>query len=216
MPSVEQLGMLEAGDFNDPVSYRFEMRAPFGLIAAELTVDIKILINDASYYGTIGESLWSASIATAISTAVSLDLVWFVRWRASPLALPHVPSFARRGRQSGSPIGKAHCPLVVMHTGHSDNYAARRITLPSTPAVWQADGMLTSRGWDSLMAWAQGLRMGLAADDLGGDLQHLIAYPGVVEPTIDNLNGVGFRRVTHLKVLQFTDKAPNFDGGIWP
>jgi hypothetical protein len=76
--------------------------------------------------------------------------------------------------------------------------------------------MLTSRGWDSLMVWAQGVKMGLAGDELGGDLQHLISYRGLIDPSPSNLSGVLFRRVTHLKVLQYTDKAPDWQGGIWP
>lgn len=216
MSSLEALAMLPADTFNDPVSYHYEMRCPWGLMALDLTVDIKILINDVSYYAAIGEHLWRSAIATAITTGVSLDTFFYVRWLAAPLAMPAVPSLSTRGRIHATGAGRGHCPIVLMHSGHADNYAARRITLPATPIAWQEDGILTPRGWDELMAWAQGVRMGLAADDIGGDLQHLIAYPHVVEPTIENLNGVGFRRVTHLKVLQFTDKAPDLPSGLWP
>jgi hypothetical protein len=59
--------------------------------------------------------------------------------------------------------------------------------------------------------------MGLAADEIGGDLQHIIAYPGIVQPTIENLGGVLFRKVTHLKVMQYPDKAPDgLPSGLWP
>lgn len=216
MPSPHDLGMMEVADLNDPVSFRYEMLTSFGLVAAELSVDVKININDNSYYPKIGLSLWSASIATAISRDVRLDLMWWVRWRSGSLALPVAPPMLSRGRQTGTPAGKAHTATVMMHTGHSDNLAARRLYLPSTPLTWQSGGMLTDRGWDSLMTWAQGVKMGLAGDELGGDLQHLIAYPHVADVTIENLTGVGFRRVTHLKVLQYTDKCPDFDGGLWP
>lgn len=216
MPSLQPMSMMGLDELHDPVSFRYEMRTSFGLMNQDLSVDVKIDINDPSYYGKIGESLWNAAIATAISRDVSLDLLWWVRWRSGPLAWPHAPSFFSRGRQGGTPAGKAHSAIVMMHTGHGDEAAVRRITLPSTPLSWQADGMLTDRGWDSLMAWAQGVKMGLAGDELGGDLQHIIAYPHIIPATIENLSGTLFRRVTHLKVLQYTDKAPDFNGGLWP
>lgn len=101
-----------------------------------------------------------------------------------------------------------------MCTGHPDNYGARRLDLPNTPRSWQSGGMLTNSGWDGLMQFAHGFKMGMAGTEIGGDLQHLIAYPGIVEPTIDNLSGTWLRKVTHLKVLQYTDKAPEWDGGV--
>jgi hypothetical protein len=208
--------MKQISDFNDPCSFRYEMRTSFGLVAQDLSVDIKIFITDPSYYSAICLQLWRSTIATAISRDVRLDMAWLVRWNQSPLAFPVAPMLLDRGRQSGTPAGKAHTATVIMHTGHSDNLAARRLYLPSTPLRWQTDTMLNGAGWDSLLTWAQGVRMGLAADDLGGDLQHLIAYPRIIEPTLENLAGVGFRTVSHLKVLQYTDKCPDFDGGLWP
>jgi hypothetical protein len=74
--------------------------------------------------------------------------------------------------------------------------------------------MLNDAGWDALMECAFGLKMGLAGNDIGGDMQHLIAYPAILPPSVDNLSGTCLRRVTHLKVLQYTDKAPDWDGGV--
>lgn len=216
MPTPSALAMIDPADLFDPVSYRYEMLTPWGRFALDLSVDIKILLTESSYVAAIGRQLWYSTIATAISAAVQLDLMWYVRWHAGPLAFPSSSLIPLRGRQSGTPAGRDHCPHIIMHTGHSDNLAARRLVLPSTPAAWQTDTMLNSRGWDSLLTWAQGISMGLAGDTLGGDLQHLIAYPRIIDPSPSNLAGVLFRRVTHLKVLQFTDKAAAFQGGIWP
>lgn len=216
MPSAATLKMKEPGDYHDPVSFRYEMRTNWGLVAQELTVDVKIDVAKDEYIPAIGLSLWNATIATAISNSVYLDLMWYVRWRRSPLALPWPPSLLARGRQSGLPAGKAHTAVVLQHTGHPDNYAARGIYLPNTPLSWQSEGMLTERGWDSLLTWAQGLKMGLPDGDGDADLRHLVMYNGAVTPSLENLGGVGFREVTHLKVMQFTDKAPDFTYGLWP
>lgn len=216
MPSAHPYLMLGAEDFFDPVSFHYEMRTPWGLLAQDLSVDIRILLTKDEYVPAIGLQLWQSTIATAITSSCSLDMMYYVRWHTSPLALPWPPGFSQHGYQTGLPAGKLHCPIVLMHTGHTDNYAAREIVLPSTPLRWQAGGLLSEDGWDSLMQWAFGVRMGLAGEDIGGDLQHIIAYPHIVEPSIDNLAGVLFRKVTHLKVLQYTDKAPDLPSGLWP
>jgi len=216
MPSVTRLGMLEAGDFNEPVTYRYEVVTPFGRMAQELSVDIRILINKAEYVPAIGSALWAALIAPAISRDVRLDLLWYVRWRQGGLALPFVPAQSHRGNQSGTSAGRAHTAIAIFHTGHSDNLAARRFYLHATPVRWQTDTMLNDRGWDGMLPWAQAVSMSLAGDALGGDFQQIVAYPWIVEPYIGNLFGVGFRKVTHIKVLQYTDKCPDFDGGVWP
>jgi len=210
------MSMLEIGDLNEPVSYRYEMQTPWGLVAQDISVDIRILIQHPGSIPAIGRQIWLGGIATAISRDVSLSALWYVRWRAAPLSFPGMTTLFDRGRQGGTPAGKAHTAIVMMHTGHADNKAARGLYLPSTPLSWQSGGMLTSRGWDALLSWAQGFKMGLAGSELGGDIQHVIAYPGIVPATVDNLGGVLFRRVTHLKVLQYTDKAPDFQGGLWP
>src|SRR4029453_1869453 len=213
MPSAHALGMLEPEELNDPVPFRYEMRTPWGLFASHLSVDILIDLDDGSYYGTIASAIWNGAIATAICRTVNLDLVWLYKWKQTGAPFPFVPIGINRGRLGGTPANKAHSAHVMMHTGHSDDYAARALVLPQTPLSWQTDSMLNDRGWDALMEFAFGLRMGLAGSELGGDLQHLIAYPNIVEPTVDNLSGTYLRRVTYLKVLQYVDKAPDWDGG---
>lgn len=216
MPGPYPLMMEGIDSFNEPVSYRYEVQTPFGLLIQYLSVDIKILIQHPESIPAIGISLWSSIIATAISRSCSLSLMWYVRWRAGPLALPAGMLFTPEGHQGGTPANKNHTAIVLLHTGHADGYAARRLYLPSTPLSWQADGMLTARGWDALMPIMQGASMGLSADVMGGDLQLLNAYPRVIPPTLENLAGVLFRRVTHLKVMQYTDKAPDYNSDVWP
>jgi len=214
MPSLHALGMLEPGELNDPCTFRYEMRTNWGLFTFSLSFDILIDLDDGSYYGTIGAAIWNAAIATAICRTVNLDLVWLYRWRGTGAPFPYVPAGINRGRRGGTPANQARSVHIMMHTGHSDELAARRLVLPNTPLSWQTDTLLNDRGWDAVMECAFGLKMGLAGTELGSDLQHLIAYPGIVPVSIDNLSGTGLRRVSHLKVLQYTDKAPNWDGGI--
>jgi hypothetical protein len=209
--------MIGLDGFNDPVSFHYEMRTPFGYMAQDLSVDIKILLSEDSYVPAIGEQLWRAVIATAINHEVHLDLMWYVRWLRGPLALPWPPLGSTNGRQFGAWTPKDETPIVLMHTGHADDYAARRLFAPAAPRTWVEDTILSKRGWDSMMMWAHGIKMGLAADEIGGDLQHIIAYPGIVPASIENPAGVLFRRVTHLKVVQYTDKAPDgLPSGLWP
>jgi len=216
MPGPYPQSMIGIDELNDPVSFRYEVRTPFGLVAQVLSDDIKIHLDDAAYYNAVGESLWSSAIATAISRSCTLELMWCVKWKVAPLALPHVPLLTRRGQQSGTPAGRNRTVQIMLHTGHGDSKGPQLLQLPSTPIAWQTDTMLNDRGWDSLMTWAHGVKMGLAGDEIGGDLQQLIMYPAAVDPTIENLSGTLFRRVTHIKVLQYTDRCPDFDGGIWP
>jgi hypothetical protein len=216
MPGDRPAQLLAIEDCNDPVSYRYEIRTPFGYVAQVMSVDIRIFISDPTTYAKIGWSLFANTIATAISRYCYLDMMWQVRWKTSVLGYPAPPITTIRGRQWGTPAGRAHCPIVQQDTGHGDGYSLRAITLPGTPVGWQRNGMLTEGGWDSLMAWAHGLRMGLAGAEIGGDLQHLIAYPYLFPPTPGNLSGTFLRRVTHLRVLQYTDKAPDFTSGLWP
>lgn len=214
MPSTHHLGMLDPGELNDPCTFRYEMRTPWGLFTHSLSVDILIDLDDSAYYGIIGAAIWNGAIATAISANVNLDLVWLYRWRGTGAPFPYVPAGINRGRRFGTPANKARSVHVLQHTGHSDDIAARAFVLPQTPLAWQTDGMLNDGGWDAVMEFAFGLKMGLAGNDIGGDLQHLLAYPGIVPVSIDNLSGTGLRRVTHLKVLQYVDKAPDWDGGV--
>jgi len=214
MLSAHALGFLEPGELNDPVRFRYEVRTNWGRMVQNVDVDIMIDLDDSDYYGIIGGAIWNGAIATAICATVNLELVWLYRWRAAGAPFPTVPAGINRGRRFATPTGQAHSAIVMMCTGHPDDYGARRLDLPNTPASWQAGGLLTDRGWDGLMQFAHGFKMGLAGSEIGGDLQHLIAYPGIVDPTPDNLSGTWLRKVTHLKVLQYTDKAPDWDGGV--
>lgn len=219
MLSTPAPDMMEPADLVEPVTFHYEMRTPWGWTAQDFTVDIKVLLSDPAYIGPIGWHLWRSTIATAISTHVRLDLLWYVRWRVAPLATPYVGSQSAEGRQYHDASPRDRSGTVVMHTGHTDSYAARRLFLPAIPTVWHSDGMLNDRGWDSMMTWAQGVKMGLAwetSGGLGGDMQHLLAYPYIIPPTIGNFGGVLFRPVKWLKVCQYLGKAPELPSGLWP
>lgn len=214
MPSAHAQGFLEPSELNDPVTFRYELRTNWGRMVQNLSVDILIDLDDGSYYRTIAQSIWTSAIATAICSSCRLELMWLYRWSGAGSPFPMVPDGFPTGRLVGTPANQARTAIIMQHTGHSDDYAARRLDMPNTPLRWQTDTMLNDRGWDGMMSCAHGLRMGMAGSDIGGDLQHLIAYPNIVDPTVDNLSGTWLRRVTHLKVLQYTDKAPEWDGGV--
>ncbi|MDA7430984.1 hypothetical protein PGB28_21260, partial [Primorskyibacter aestuariivivens] len=125
MLSAHALGFMEPSEFNDPVTFRYEMRTGWGLFTFSLSFDILIDLTDSAYYGTIASSIWNAAIATAICRTVSLDLVWLYRWRGTGAPFPYVPAGLNIGRRGGTPANKAHSAHVMMHTGNSDDFGAR-------------------------------------------------------------------------------------------
>jgi hypothetical protein len=54
--------------------------------------------------------------------------------------------------------------------------------------------------------------MGLGPGSGVATVEWLLAYPGTLEPTPDNLTGVAFRRVNHVRVCYHTDRAPDVGG----
>jgi len=105
---------------------------------------------------------------------------------------------------------------MVLQSGHADDYAGRRFFVPGTPVGWSADGLLTQRGWDSMLTLAYGWMMGASGYSCGGEIQLLHAYPWILTPEAGNLGGVAFRLIHYLRVCQYVDKAPEESRQLWP
>lgn len=215
MPSLESLKMIAPGDLVYPVSYLFQIRTPWGFTQQEVSVDMPDYSSEKDIVNGVGDLLWQTLIATAICRSCSIDLIMAVRWKQVPLAVPFVPSFSS-GRlfQTVSPREESAC--IQMHTGHTDSYATRRFFLAGIPNNWHSDGLLNDRGWDNVLAHMQGVWMGMSSFFTGSEMQWLIAYPRVVDATISNISGVGFRRVVALRVCHHTEKAPELTTELWP
>lgn len=215
MPTAHQLGMIAIDELTWPISYRFVTVGSQGWTQQDLHVDAPGLNNDHDHSLALGRLLWQGVVATATTANVQLAYAFMVAWHISPLAEPFAPIGAR-GLRLGRAAPRAHSPVLLLHSGHNDDDAARRVFLYGAPAEWQDGELLTDAGWDNLMPWAYGLAMGVLANFCGGEVQLLHAYPRRVDVVPENLGGVAFRRVSSLRVCQYVDKAPALSSELWP
>lgn len=209
------MGMKPITDYVWPVTYRFDMRAPWGRTQQELTVDIPLLRDRIATSRTLGLALWQTLIAPAISSDVELEQVWCATWRSSEVFLPQMAVF-QFGLQPGRGTERDHAGQLVLMSGHADNAGMRRLFLPCVPRSWVSEGLLTSTGFEALIQHARAMYMGLSFLQPSVMSRWLIAYIDAVEKTGGNPYGVAFREVTHVRVCQHTDKAPTQPSGLWP
>jgi hypothetical protein len=215
MPTLSQLSMLAAADITWPISYRFVAAGGTNFTSWEISVDAPGLNGMHDESVALGPEIFSNTIATAICS--SIDLVYFdyVIHRLSPI--PSIGSGgSKRGRIFGTPAPRIKSACIGFNTGHSDSFGRRQHYLYGMPFNWQDGAMLTERGWDGAMGYAHLLAMGMQKHFIDGNLQHLIAYWGVIPAEVGNFWGVGFRRVTSYNVFQYVDKAPELSENLWP
>lgn len=215
MSDATALRVLEASDLTWPVTYRFNCQGGGRLMSWEMSVDAFALNGLHDETVALGPALFTASIATAISSSISLLYYDFLIHKESPAPSIGGGAFAG-GRQFALPAPRAKTGVIALETGIDDERGYRRHYLNGMPNNWQDENGLTSRGWDGAMAYAHLLCMGMSGSLLGGQLQLLLAYWNILPRTIDNFFGVGFRRVTSYSVFQYTEKAPGTGEAIWP
>jgi hypothetical protein len=215
MSALSMLKMLGADELTWPATYRYVCQGGGGWTSWEITVDVPAFNGLHDETVALGSRLWDASIATAICS--SIDLVYFdyMIHKESPAA-SIAGGFTNSGRLFGLPAPRRSSGVLTFNTHHDDQYGRRRHYLYGMPNNWQDANGLTSRGWDGCMAYAQLLAMGLSSHFGAGMMQLLVAYWNVVPVTLDNLYGVGFRRVASYNVFQHTDKAPDLPSTSWP
>lgn len=202
------LGMVALADVAWPISWRFDLRAPWGFTQQFLTVDCPELWDDVDSSVRLGRSLWRRALATASVRDLELLSYDTVTWGVGTPPQPTIVTDSH-GLQLGVGTGRADSVQLVLHTGHMDRWARRRVPLPAVPSSWVRDGSLTSGGWGITRTLAQALMLGGMGAFVGSPFQLMHAYTGVVPAATDNPQGVAFRRVTHVRVVQFTDKAPD-------
>lgn len=215
MPSLTSLEMLGTADLTWPISFRYVMLGSHGWTQTDLSVDAPDLNGNHDASIAVGARLWRAAVATATTTSTQLAYFLCVIWKLSPFAELGSSLFTS-GVHFGSSAPRARSGVLITHTGHADDYAARRTFAFGMPSAWQNGDTLTSAGWDNLLMLAHAQAMGLSAAYLGGGLQLLHMYPNVVPSSVENLTGVGFRRVTAWRVCEYVDKAPDFSDALWP
>lgn len=194
-----------------PVTYQFWMDTPFGETQQTITVNVPQLEGMTEATKRLGPLLWSVLTAPAVSGDVRMYMTWSTSWKVYGAPTPFA-GIEGRGNLIATAAARDDTPQMVMLTGHVDDDGRRRLFMPGAPASWSSEGMLTTAGWEGMMAHANGLMLGLATPDLVSGLEWLIAYPNVLEATLGNMPGIAFRRVQHLRVCQHTDKAPEAAG----
>ena len=202
-------------DYTWPVTWRYEMVAPWGRTQLELSADVPMLADDGDASILFGRALWQLAIAPAICQQVELALVWTATWRNVSVPLP-VPVVGFNGHRPGLLTSRADAGQLVLHTGHTDKLAQRRLLLPGIPRGWVDDGLLTPIGMESLVTHARGMYMGLQNISPNARCRWLIAYRYSTLWDIGNPYGVSLREVASVRVAHHTDKAPEHTGVLWP
>lgn len=215
MRTADDLKVQGVEAYDWPVTYRWLYAAPWGLTQSELTVNVPALRDNVAASGKLGYALWERSVAAATTGSTVLQAVDFIPWRFAPAPLFGLePPVA--GLLAGIAAPRAESGCLVMHTGHLDRLATRRLPLPGIPYRWIADRLVTVGGRQALEAVGQLMIMGMGGTLTGSPMTWLVAYPGLLEPTISNPSGVAFRTVEYLRVQWHTMKAPEPSSEPWP
>lgn len=205
------LGMLPLTDFLLPISYGFIIDTPFGTTRQSITVNAPQFIGNEEAARRYGRLLWQGVTAPAVTNSVILRMMTVTYWNALSLSVPQ-PVDETRGERMAFGTGRDNAAQLLMLTGHPDDDGKRRLFLPSVPRDWVANGLLTPRGWEELMAHARSLIMAFGFGSETATVNWLIPYPGALEPTVANPVGVAFRHVKHVRVCYHTDRAPDVTG----
>lgn len=207
--------MLAISALQWPCSARYIMQTRFGYTEQTLSFDLIGLGTQPDKTPAVLWALWSLLVAPATVRSTQLAWIEWVAWKQTPLAMPYVGLFAE-GRIFERTRSRDQQLVVVLHSGHPDDYAGRRFFLPGTPIGWSDGSMLTRTGFDNGMDMISAWAMGCMAYFCGGEVALLNAYPGVLPPELSNLAGVAFRRVSDLRLCQYVDKAPELSDQLWP
>ena len=211
-----QLGMIPLGFTNRPYTFRFTLDTDFGFTTQELTLDIPDLPFELAPLTRFARSLWPATVGSAAGRSVFCDLCTVVNWKADTGLMLTLPVGGVRGGSFLHPATRDNSAVFVLHTGHSDNYARRRIYVPGSPAVWFRDGIMTQEGRTGAYNVATTWYMAFKASALANPYRWLIAYPRVLESSDTNFFGVAFREPQFIRFPSHCAKPPEGASLDWP
>lgn len=211
---AHQVVMEPLSSFVNPISYGYLISTPWGTTRQVITVNAAGVLGQAAATVRLGSLLWAAITAPAVTSSVRLSMLSITHWHSLGLPVPQpIPEVAGERQAFTSPRDESGQLLLL--TGHPDDDGKRRLFMPGMPRDWAEHGLLTKRGWEHLLQHARGLIMGLGVESPLHSVEWLLAYPGALEPSVDNPTGVAFRFVKHVRVCSHTDKAPEVTGLDW-
>jgi hypothetical protein len=198
-----------------PISYRWHIQTPFGAYNTELCVDAGELVDDVEASAMLGRLLFSSAIAVAITRHCRPTIQEMICWKVGD-APSAIPLTLEQGFHFATAAARNETGVMVLHTGHADGRARRRIFFGGMPASWADDGLLSRPGAERLQEVGRGWICGLVAGSGSLPARLLIAYPRSVPLSGGIGEEVGFRTVETVRVCQFTERCPDLGGMIWP
>jgi hypothetical protein len=197
------------------ISWRFLVSAPWGATQQELTVDAPPLVDKLEESRKLGLMLWANALAPASSRSLHLDAVQTMCWHG--MLMPTYDPYANvHGTQFGPSTDRSTAGVLKFLTGDNDGSGSRRVFIPAMPSGWAADDLLTRDGAEQLQALARGLYIGATEAGGASSMVLLNAYPRMFEGDGLMVHPVGFRKVTHIRVCQYTERAPSPGAATWP
>jgi hypothetical protein len=210
------LRMIPLGILQQPLTFRFLLDTPFGFTYQDLTLDVPGLNTDLETLSRFGDSIYKLVYGSAASASVHCSLATVVFWKATSALIMNVP-LPTAGGQVNLPAGtKENSAVVVLHTGHGDNYARRRLYIPGFPRAWSHEGLLNGTGQTKLYNAVATWYMAFKGSALANPYRWLIAYPRVVQSDETNFFGVAFRQPEFFRICNHTGKPPDGPGLDWP
>lgn len=202
----EAWGTLDLDEVQYPITYWYTVTGPWGTTHQWLTVEAPAVAGNQDAIIALGPELWAKAIAGAITADSALVMTVSTVWREPTLGgfAPLPPVF---GGLSGAPAPAEDAAVLVMNTGKLDPLGSRRLYLGGIPARWVAHRLLTEVGMRALEGQAQAMVMGLCGHLTGSPLRWLIAYPNLLDATLENPQGVAFRRVEYVAVAHHTARV---------
>lgn len=195
-------------DLSWPVTVLWDISTPFGLAHLELTVDIPALTDKPLETEFVCTQLFSDAIAPAISFQCTLVAGANYVWKLGR-AVDRDPRFPG-GTQPALAAPKGHGVAVVMHTGHTDRRARRRLILPGCPRGWiDNTGQVTEHGAGKLLTHLRGMFGGLNGSVENAPMAWLLAYPDAITDPLTGTKHPGFRRVEWLRLCSYTVPVPD-------
>jgi len=198
-----------------PISWRFTISAPWGQYAQVITVEAPELFGEREKSQKLGELVYQSLVASATTFQTRCIYIETVVWRGGSFPWPSSPD-QLRGDHFAASTARHDTGVLVLHTGHADGLARRRFYLGGMPSTWTSGRLLNVEGAERLQELARGMIVGLVTGSGHLPMRLLLAYPrkldlgGVFGPV------VGFRFVEHIRVCQYTERAPDLSEELWP